>query len=76
MMRRWLITGLTLLMPLTACKKEPDFNERYEVLEGKLQEKAKAIDAQISRAQQAACAKEADPKACEQAAAEKSQKNQ
>lgn len=75
-MRRWLITGLMLLMPLTACKKEPDFNERYEVLEGKLQKKAKAIDAEISTAQKAACAGETDHKACEQAPFEQAQKDQ
>ena len=63
-------------MPLTACKKEPDFDERYDTLEGQLQEKAKAIDIEISKTQKASCALEADPEACEQAAAEKAQVDQ
>ncbi|WP_159975668.1 MULTISPECIES: hypothetical protein [unclassified Novosphingobium] len=47
-MRKVLISVLALAALLGGCKREPDFEERYDAANKTIVDKAKAIDAQIA----------------------------
>jgi PBP1b-binding outer membrane lipoprotein LpoB len=47
-MRRFVVPLLALVAILGGCKREPDFDERYDNASKAIVEKAKAIDSQIA----------------------------
>lgn len=48
-MRVWLILlPMAFLSTLSACKREPDFDERYEAADAKIRQSAQEIDAQVA----------------------------
>lgn len=48
-----LLLALPLVMTIGACKREPDFDERYRAASAKVTQTAEEIDAQITGAPQA-----------------------
>lgn len=46
--RRLIVPVLALAALLAGCKREPDFDERYDAASQSIVEKAKAIDAQVA----------------------------
>lgn len=58
--------AVALIMPLlllTACKAEPDFDTRYDEAAKEIEARAKAMDADIAEAEQAAAAASGLPEA-------------
>lgn len=47
MHHRAFLVGLALALTLAGCKREPDFNERYDTATKSIVDRAKEIDSQI-----------------------------